>query len=93
MILNLDSNFSPLGVNTVEYSSFIFSGGEPHIKIQSDLSDVHEVTITTRIQSFSDFGILLCAFDALKRMRVEKINVFLSNLGVFHCIYTLIKFN
>ena len=77
MILNLDSNFSPLGVNTVEYSSFIFSGGEPHIKIQSDLTEVNEVTITTRIQSFNDFGMLLCAVDALKRMRVEKINVFL----------------
>ncbi len=80
MILNLDSDFSPLGANTVEYSSFIFSGGEPHIKIQSDLTDVNEVTITTRIPSFDDFGILLCAVDALKRMRVEKINVFLPYL-------------
>jgi len=77
MILNLDSNFSPLGTNTVKYASFIFSGGEPHVKIESDLMLVREVTITTRIKSFNDFGILLCAVDALKRMGIEKINVFM----------------
>jgi len=80
MTLNLDKNFSPLGANTVEYSSFIFSGGEPHIKIQSDVLSTGEITITTRIQSFDDLGVLLCAVDALKRMRVKKINVFLPYL-------------
>lgn len=77
MILNLDTNFSPLGVNTIEHTLFVFPGGEPHIRIQSNVTDVVEITITTRIQSFNDFGVLLCAIDALKRLRVEKINVFM----------------
>lgn len=77
MILNLDSTFSPLGTNTVKYSSFIFSGGEPHVKIESDLKGVNEISITTRINSFNDFGMLLCTVDALKRMKIEKINVFI----------------
>ena len=32
--------------------------------------------ITHRIQSFNDFGLLLLAVDALKRMGIHKINVF-----------------
>ena len=77
MILNLDSKFSPLGPNSVEFQAFTFSGGEPHIKISSDLSEVEEVTITTRVRSFNDFGLILCTVDALKRMKVKKIHLFL----------------
>ena len=33
MILNLDQNFKPLDGKEVEFENFIFSGGEPHIKI------------------------------------------------------------
>ena len=77
MILNLDAQFSPLGPNSIAYSSFTFSGGEPHIKIESDLNDVEEVTITSRIKSFNNFGLLLCAIDALKRMNIKMIHVFI----------------
>lgn len=77
MIFNLDTTFSPLGANQVKFEAFTFSGGEPHIKIQSELERVAEVTITSRINSFNDFGLLLCAIDAVKRAGVEKINVFI----------------
>ncbi len=78
MYLNLDNSFTPFGEeNNVFYTSFNFTGGEPHIKIDSDLKGINEVTITTRVTSFNDFGLLLCAIDALKRINVDKINLFL----------------
>ena len=78
MILNLDPSFQPFGKdNTIQFESFTFSGGEPHIKIHSDLSKISEVTITTRIQSFNDLGLLLIAVDALRRMDVKTIHLFL----------------
>ena len=78
MVLHLDSQFLPFkNTNLVQYESFFFSGGEPHIKIISDLSTVDEVTITHRIRSFNDFGMLLCAIDAVKRCGVEKVCVFI----------------
>ncbi|WP_075342727.1 ribose-phosphate diphosphokinase [Tenacibaculum agarivorans] len=75
MILNLDHTFKPLGDNQVEFESFIFSGGEPHIKIKTDLSSVSKVTITTRICSFNDFGVLVCAVDAIKRCGIKEIEL------------------
>lgn len=77
MILNLDPTFSPLGTNQIVFESFTFSGGEPHIKLKTSLEKVVEVTITTRLNSFNNLGILLCAIDALRRTGVEKINLFL----------------
>lgn len=77
MILNLDTEFSPLGAGTIDFEAFTFSGGEPHIKIKTNLAQETEVSVTTRIRSFNDFGILLCAIDALQRIQVEKINVFI----------------
>ncbi|WP_299338799.1 ribose-phosphate diphosphokinase [uncultured Psychroserpens sp.] len=78
MILNLDPLFQPFGNdNNIQFESFTFSGGEPHIKIQSDLSRVKEVTITTRIQSFNDMGLLLIAVDALRRLELRSIHLFL----------------
>lgn len=78
MNLNLDNNFSPFtkGEN-INFESFTFSGGEPHIKILSNLSNVEEVNVSHRIQSFQDFGLLLLAIDALKKMEVKLINVFI----------------
>ncbi len=77
MIINLDPTFSPLGANQIVFESFTFSGGEPHIKLKTSLDKVAEVTITTRLNSFNDLGVLLCAIDALRRTGVEKINLFL----------------
>lgn len=78
MILNLDNNFKPFtGKKEIEFQSFIFSGGEPHIKIKPDFDVSETVTITHRINSFNDFGLFLLAVDALKRMEVKLINVFI----------------
>ncbi|WP_447635451.1 ribose-phosphate diphosphokinase [Flavobacterium microcysteis] len=78
MILNLDTHFNPFpGKREIQFQSFTFSGGEPHIKINPDFDVSETITITHRINSFNDFGLLLLAIDALKRMDVKLINVFI----------------
>lgn len=78
MVLNLDINFRPFrDKEAIEFESFTFSGGEPHIKILSEIAEGQKVTVTHRIQSFNDFGLLLVAIDALKRMDVKTIDVFI----------------
>ena len=76
MILNLDKNFKPLEGKEIEFENFIFSGGEPHIKIKPfDISS--EITITHRLNSFNDLGLLCVTVDALQRMNVKKISLFI----------------
>ncbi|WP_108801698.1 ribose-phosphate diphosphokinase [Aquimarina sp. Aq107] len=71
--LHLDQSFTPFD-KSIEFTSFVFNGGEPHIKI-SEKSIGNEVTITHRLNSFNDVGLLLVATDALRRMGVKLINV------------------
>lgn len=71
MILSLDQNFKPLNGKEIEFQSFIFSGGEPHIKINPDFDIENEITITHRLNSFNDLGLLCLAVDALKRMHAK----------------------
>ncbi len=76
MILNLDPSFNPFGKDeSIEFESFTFSGGEPHIKILTSIHEDLSVTVTHRIQSFNDFGLLLLAIDALQRVGVKTIDV------------------
>jgi ribose-phosphate pyrophosphokinase len=78
MILNLDKNFSSLGEeNAIEFQSFIFSGGEPHIKISANFDTTAAVTVTHRLNSFNDLGLFCLAIDALRRMGVKTINAFI----------------
>lgn len=78
MILNLDQNFNPFpDLQSISYESFTFSGGEPHIKIASEIPQNSKVLVTHRIRSFNDFGLLLLTIDALKRMQIKHIEVFL----------------
>jgi len=78
MILNLDTSFTPLGnQNIINFEQFTFSGGEPHLKITTDLENVEEVTITHRIRSFNDVGILLLAVNALRNIGVQKLHAFI----------------
>lgn len=74
--LNLDPQFTPFK-NSISFESFTFNGGEPHIKILEELNPEEGVTITTRIQSFNDLGFVLVANDALRRMNIQKVNLFL----------------
>jgi ribose-phosphate pyrophosphokinase len=78
MILNLDKNFNPFeNEKTINFQSFTFSGGEPHIKIQSDFDLNKTVTITHRLNSFNDLGLLCVTVDALRRMGVKIIDLFI----------------
>ena len=78
MILDLDTSFHPFGKDdNIQFESFTFSGGEPHIKIITDFKPNESVTITTRIKSFNDIGLLLIAVDALRRLDIKAINLFM----------------
>lgn len=72
--LNLDPKFQPLG-QSINFESFVFHGGEPHIKILEQLTAEDEITITIRIKSFNELGMLLVATDALRRMEVKRIHL------------------
>jgi ribose-phosphate pyrophosphokinase len=77
-MLNLNPSFTPLGENNlIEYKSFLFAGGEPHIKISNNFDANLPVTITHRINSFNDLGLICITVDALKRMGVKEINLFI----------------
>ncbi|MFD2286590.1 ribose-phosphate diphosphokinase [Pedobacter petrophilus] len=77
-MLNLDPSFTPLGENnSIAHQSFLFAGGEPHIKIQADFDKDEPVTVTQRINSFNDLGLICITVDALKRMGVKEINLFI----------------
>ena len=74
--LNLDNSFSPFG-KSIAFEAFTFNGGEPHIKIKETIEADEAVMITTRIKNFNDVGLLLLANDALRRMGVRQISLFL----------------
>ena len=78
MILNLDPNFAPIqNQDEIKFNSFTFSGGEPHIKINPDFDTTQKVTITHRLNSFNDLGLLCITVDALRRMDVKIIDLFI----------------
>ena len=72
--LHLDTDFTPFG-KSIDFETFTFSGGEPHIKIKETVKGA--ITITQRITSFNDVGFVLLATDALRRMNVKEINLFI----------------
>lgn len=77
LVLNLDTNFSPLTAEALDFKSFTFYGGEPHIKIEPGFNVTQTVTITHRLNSFNALGLVCIAVDALRRMGVTKINLFI----------------
>lgn len=78
MILNLDPNFKPFTTQPeIIFQNFTFSGGEPHIKINPDFDTTQKVTLTHRLNSFNDLGLLCIAVDALRRMDVKNIDLFI----------------
>ena len=78
MILNLDPQFHPFSnESAIAFQSFTFSGGEPHIKIQSGFNVSRKVTVTHRVNSFNDLGLVCVTIDALKRMGVKEIDLFI----------------
>lgn len=78
MILNLDPKFKPFPrEKEIIFQSFTFSGGEPHIKINPDFDVNQKVIITHRLNSFNDLGLLCITVDALRRMDVKIIELFI----------------
>ncbi|MBZ4043542.1 ribose-phosphate diphosphokinase [Flavobacterium hibisci] len=78
MILNLDPKFTPIqNQKQINFQSFTFSGGEPHIKIDPNFDTNEKVTITHRLNSFNDLGLLCITVDALRRMDVKIIDLFI----------------
>ncbi len=76
--LNLDKDFEQFRVHqkdSIKFESFTFKGGEPHIKLGT-IGD-YFVTITHRINSFNDLGLLMVAVDALKNQKVKEIELIL----------------
>jgi len=71
MILNLDKNFKPIAGDEIDFQTFVFAGGEPHIKINPNFDTTKAVIVTHRLNSFNDLGILCLAADALQRMELE----------------------
>ena len=77
MLLNLDKEFKPITGDEIEFESFTFPGGEPHIKINPGFDHTKNVTITHRLNSFNDIGLLCLAVDALQRMDVNISNLYI----------------
>ncbi len=74
--LHLDSTFQPFG-KSIAFKAFDFNGGEPHIQISEKLVAGSQVMITLRPQNFRDIGLLLLAVDALKRMGISHLELFI----------------
>ncbi len=77
MKLNLDQDFKPFNGIEIQFESFTFNGGEPHIKIDPNFDRTQEVLISLRINSFQDLGFLCMAVDALRSLNVKRINLFI----------------
>lgn len=75
MVLNLDKDFKPLDGKEIEFQIFTFSGGEPHIKINPSFDIENEITITHRLNSFNNLGLLCLTVDALNRMGAKISNL------------------
>ncbi len=77
-MINLDENFKPFGsVNEIQVKSFVFAGGEPHIKINPDFHESLPVRITQRINSFNDLGAICVTVDALRRLGAKNLELFI----------------
>lgn len=70
-ILNLNDKSK----GTIDYDSFVFSGGECHIKIKSFALKVGSVKIITSVRNSEDIMRLLLATDALRRIGSARIEL------------------
>lgn len=78
MVLNLDPKFKPFTTEEeIIFQNFTFSGGEPHIKIEPNFDINQKITITQRLNSFNDLGLLCIAVDALRRIGVNDMELFI----------------
>lgn len=73
--LNLDPGLTPLAGTALNFTAMTFYGGEPHIKIEGAIQSDVPATITHRIKSFNDLGLIIMAADALRRMGMRKLHL------------------
>ncbi|MGY0040935.1 ribose-phosphate pyrophosphokinase-like domain-containing protein [Pedobacter sp. NJ-S-72] len=78
-VLNLSNGFKPFNssLEEIESKSFLFSGGEVHIKLQGH---AEEVMISARLNDSNEVMKLLLATDALRRNGSKNISVFIPYL-------------
>lgn len=78
--LNLDSNFKPFDDGfEIQHESFIFSGGEVHIKLKEFLPN-EPVTIVHRVDNSADLMKVVMANDALERAGHKEISLYMPYL-------------
>lgn len=74
-VLNLTEGFDPFNkqntIASLGFKKFIFSGGEPHIKLEGrsmigTWGVGEELMVTTRLNCMEDLGMLMVAIDAIK---------------------------
>lgn len=77
--VNLSAGFTPYKTQDgdIETQSFVFSGGEVHVKLKGGADDVF---ITTRLNTSNDVMKLLLAVDALHRSGTNNISAFIPYL-------------
>lgn len=82
--LHLSAGFEPVAYEAIPHESFVFHGGEPHIKlnvpqrgIASPVDSAEEVLITQRATNAAEFMLILLATDALRRAGYRRISLLL----------------
>jgi ribose-phosphate pyrophosphokinase len=78
-VLNLSTGFTPFNssLEEIDAKTFLFSGGEVHIKLQGHAEDV---MISARLNDSNDIMKLLLAADALRRNGSKNISVLIPYL-------------
>lgn len=78
-VLNLSTGFKPFNssLEEIDAKSFLFSGGEVHVKLQGK---AEEVMISARLNDSNDVMKLLLAADALRRNGSKNISVLIPYL-------------
>ena len=72
-ILNLANESNVL---SIKYKISKFPDGQQSIQIQEELLEGSEVTIRSRLNSFKDLEIIICATQSLRELGVNKINLY-----------------
>lgn len=75
--LNLDPMFVPVTAPEIEFDSFVFNGGEMHIRLNNriDYINVDKVVVTHRIKNSDDIMLLLLATDALNKYGIDNMDL------------------
>jgi len=83
-VVNLSPGFDPFPkeIERLQFESFVFKGGEPHIKFLYETTQdfglrQERILLSHRVHSFEDMGLLLVAVDALRRMGAREIDLLL----------------